>query len=107
MENSIHGILTIKNCCNYDKWNVNCSKKGSYLREDFVNLVKKYNPQLKEIVNETEIVWEKSQGFESDEVTADLELKIRNIKGAVDILASASAKEMAYKTVKKNLIKVL
>ena len=107
MENSIHGILTIKNCCNYDKWNVNCSKKGSYLCDDFVNLVKKYNPQLKELINKNEIVWEKYQGFESDEVTADLELKIRNIKGAVDILASASAKEMAYKTVKKNLIKVL
>jgi hypothetical protein len=32
---------------------------------------------------------------------ADIELKIRNIKGAVDIVNSVSAKEMAYKIVKK------
>jgi hypothetical protein len=56
MENNIHGIQTIINCCNYDKWNVYCSKKGSDLREDFVNLVKKYNPQLQGLVNKTEIV---------------------------------------------------
>lgn len=76
-------------------------KKGSELRADFVNLVKKYSPQLKEMVNKIEIVWEKSQGIESDEVAADIELKIKNIKGAVEILESSSTKEMAYKVLKK------
>ncbi|APE75610.1 hypothetical protein [Spiroplasma citri] len=76
-------------------------KKGSELRQDFINLVKKYNPQLKKMVNKIEIVWEKSQGIESDEVAADIELHIKNVKGAVEILDSASTKEMAYKTLKK------
>ncbi|WP_368486737.1 YtxH domain-containing protein [Spiroplasma sp. DGKH1] len=76
-------------------------KKGSELRADFVKMVKKYNPQLKEMVNKIEIVWEKSQGIESDEIAADIEVKIKNVKGAVDILDSASTKEMAYKALKK------
>ncbi|WP_425379815.1 hypothetical protein [Spiroplasma endosymbiont of Stenodema calcarata] len=76
-------------------------KKGSELREDFINLVKKYNPQLKKMVNNIEVVWEKSQGIESDEVAADIELRIKNVKGAVEILDSASTKEMAYKMLKK------
>ncbi|AGM26490.1 hypothetical protein SSYRP_v1c09010 [Spiroplasma syrphidicola EA-1] len=76
-------------------------KKGSELRQDFVNLIKKYNPQLKEMVNKIEIVWEKSQGIESDEVAADIELKIKNVRGAVDILESSTTKEMAYKALKK------
>ncbi|WP_253301337.1 hypothetical protein [Spiroplasma endosymbiont of Phyllotreta cruciferae] len=76
-------------------------KKGSELRQDFINLVKKYNPQLKKMVNKIEIVWEKSQGIESDEVAADIELRIKDVKGAVEILDSASTKEMAYKALKK------
>ena len=76
-------------------------KKGSELRADFVKMVKKYNPQLKEMVNKIEIVWEKSQGIESDEIATDIEVKIKNVKGAVDILDSASTKEMAYKALKK------
>ncbi|AHF61420.1 hypothetical protein P344_06235 [Spiroplasma mirum ATCC 29335] len=76
-------------------------KKGSELRADFVKMVKKYNPQLKDMVNKIEIVWEKSQGIESDEIATNIEVKIKNVKGAVDILDSASTKEMAYKALKK------
>ncbi|WP_338990470.1 hypothetical protein [Spiroplasma endosymbiont of Seladonia tumulorum] len=53
------------------------------------------------MVNKIEIVWEKSKGIESDEVAADIELHIKNVKGAVEILDSASTKEMTYKTLKK------
>ncbi len=45
------------------------------------------------MVNKIEIVWEKSQGIESDEVSADIELHIKNVKGAVEILDSASTKK--------------
>jgi len=50
IENSIHGTQTIKNSYNYDKWNVNCSKKGSELREDFVNLVKNITHNYKDLL---------------------------------------------------------
>jgi hypothetical protein len=83
------------------EWELTLRLNNGRLCENFVNLVKKYNPQLKELVNKTEIVWEKSHGIKSDKVTADTELKIRNTEGAVDILDSASAKEMAYKALEK------
>lgn len=49
------------------------------------------------MVNKIEIVWEKSQGIKSDEVAADIELRIKDVKGAVEILDYASTKKWFIK----------
>lgn len=55
-------------------------KKRVDLRQDFLELIKKYKPQLQKIVNNIEIAWEKTQGIESDEVSADIELKMLRLR---------------------------
>ncbi|WP_338969601.1 YtxH domain-containing protein [Spiroplasma endosymbiont of Labia minor] len=76
-------------------------KKGSELRKDFVNSLKKYRPQLKRLIISLEEAWEKSQSVQSDEITAQIEMKIADVKDASEILDAAKTKELAYKAISK------
>ncbi|WP_339020639.1 hypothetical protein [Spiroplasma endosymbiont of Atherix ibis] len=76
-------------------------KKGVEIRADFVDYLKKYRPQLKKLIAKIEETWEKSQGNESDEVIANIEMKLSNIRDASDELDAAKTKELAFKALQK------
>ncbi|AHI53230.1 hypothetical protein [Spiroplasma culicicola] len=76
-------------------------KKGIEIRADFVDYLKKYRPQIKKFISTIDEVWEKSQGNESDEVIASIEMKLDSVKQASDELDAAKTKEMAYKALQK------
>ncbi|AOG60756.1 hypothetical protein SHELI_v1c08070 [Spiroplasma helicoides] len=76
-------------------------KKGIELRVDFVDYIKKYRPQIKRFIAAIDEAWEKSQGNESDEVVASIEMKLDKVKEASDELDAAQTKELAYKALQK------
>ena len=76
-------------------------KRGVEIRADFVNYLKKYRPQIKKFIATIEEAWEQSQGNESDEVIANIELKLDQVKQASDELDIAETKELAYKALRK------
>ncbi|AGR41560.1 gluzincin family metallopeptidase [Spiroplasma taiwanense] len=76
-------------------------KRGVEIRADFVDYLKKYRPQLKKFISAVEETWEKSQNDESDEVAANIEIKLANIREASNELDSAKTKEIAYKALQK------
>ncbi|WP_339030225.1 hypothetical protein [Spiroplasma endosymbiont of Cantharis nigra] len=76
-------------------------KKGVEIRADFVDYLKKYRPQIKKLINTIEETWEKSQGNESDEIVANVEMKLSNIREASEELDAAKTKELAFKALQK------
>ncbi|AUM62942.1 hypothetical protein [Spiroplasma monobiae] len=76
-------------------------KKGVEIRSDFVDYLKKYRPQIKKLISTIEETWEKSQDNESDEVVANIEMKLSNIRNASDELDAAKTKELAFKALQK------
>ncbi|WP_338971610.1 hypothetical protein [Spiroplasma endosymbiont of Panorpa germanica] len=76
-------------------------KKGVELRADFIKSLKKYRPQIKKLIITLEEVWEKSQGQESDEVVANIEMQLDSLRLASEELDLAKTKEIAYKALEK------
>ncbi|AKU79398.1 hypothetical protein [Spiroplasma turonicum] len=76
-------------------------KRGVEIRKDFVEYLKKYRPQIKKFIAALEDTWEKSQSEENDEVIANIEMKLSNIRNASDELDNAKTKEIAYKALQK------
>ncbi|WP_025251234.1 hypothetical protein [Spiroplasma sabaudiense] len=76
-------------------------KKGIELRADFMQSLKKYRPQLKRLIITLEEAWEKSQGQESDEVVANIEMQLDSVRTASEELDLAKTKEIAYKALEK------
>ncbi|AXK51387.1 hypothetical protein [Spiroplasma alleghenense] len=76
-------------------------KKGVELRADFMKSLKKYRPQIKKLIITLEEVWEKSQGQESDEVVANIEMQLDSVRLASEELDLAKTKEIAYKALEK------
>lgn len=76
-------------------------KKGVEIRADFVDYIKKYRPQIKKFVAAIDEAWEKSQGNESDEVIASVEMKLDKVRTAAEELDSAKTKELAFKALQK------
>ncbi|ASP27923.1 hypothetical protein SCORR_v1c01480 [Spiroplasma corruscae] len=76
-------------------------KRGVEIRKDFIEYLKKYRPQIKKFISALEDTWEKSQGEENDEVIANIEMKLSNLRNASDELDNAKTKELAYKALQK------
>ncbi|QGS52309.1 hypothetical protein [Spiroplasma tabanidicola] len=76
-------------------------KKGIELRADFVDYIKKYRPQIKKFISALDEAWEKTQGNESDEVIASIEMKLDKVKEVSDELDAVKSKELAYKVLMK------
>lgn len=76
-------------------------KKGVELRQDLVEYLKKYRPQIQKFINNLEASWEMAKKSESDEINVEIEAKLSNIKNASSELDAAKTKELAYKALCK------
>ncbi|ARU91167.1 hypothetical protein SCLARK_00448 [Spiroplasma clarkii] len=76
-------------------------KKGIEIRVDFVDYIKKYRPQIKKFIAAIDEAWELSQGNESDEVVANVEMKLDRVRTAAEELDGAKTKEIAFKALQK------